>query len=271
MRHAPHAAYSISRSRALLASLRLAVLSFLADPQWLVPSMIAPVIFGLVAYELFLGSGPWFVIYAILGAGMMSMWGQTLYGSGWATGQDRELGTLEPTLSAPTPYLYVVFGRVAWNTVSGLLGGAIVFVVVAVTYGHPLPIVDPVAFALLFAVVIVSLASVGIVLSAAFVYTRYAGFIQNVGEFAFYVGTGCMFPVVLLPFWTTPFALIFPPTWALDALRYQAIPGYHGLPWGFAWDLLGAVVTTSAYLGAAGAVFRRVEHRVLEIGDLSDY
>lgn len=261
----------ISRTRGLVASLRLAVLSFVADPQWLIPTMIAPVVFALVAYELFLGSGPWFVLYAVLGAGMMSMWGQTLYGSGWATGQDRDLGTLEPTLSAPVPYLYVVFGRVVWNTLAGLFGGALVFVVVTATYGHPLPLDNPGGFAAMFALVIVSLAAVGILLSAAFVYTRYAGFIQNVGEFAFYVGTGCMFPVVLLPFWSTPAALFFPPTWALDGLRYLAIPGYQGLWWGFYGDLAGALATTGAYFAVAGAVFRRVEHRVLEIGDLSDY
>jgi len=260
-----------SRSRSLLASMRLAVLQFLADPQWLIPSMIAPVIFAVVSYELFLGSGPSFVLYAILGAGMMSMWGQTLYGSGWATGQDRELGTLEPTLSAPTPYLYVVAGRVIWNTLAGLLGGVIVFVVVAITYGHPIPLTNPLQFALLFAFVIVSLAAVGVVFAAAYVYTRYAGFIQNIGEFAFYVGTGCMFPVVLLPFWTSPVSLIFPPTWALDALRYAAIPGYVGFGWGLAGDLVGAVATTAVYLGIAGTIFGRVERHVLEVGDLSDW
>jgi ABC-2 type transport system permease protein len=260
-----------TRTRALLASLRLAILQFVADPQWLVPSMIAPVIFGLVSFELFQGSGPWFVLYAILGAGMMSMWGQTLYGSGWATGQDRELGTLEPTLSAPTPYLYVVLGRVIWNTVSGLIGGAIVFVVVAISYGRPVPLDNPLSFVLLFAFVIVSLASVGIVFSAAYVYTRYAGFVQNIGEFAFYVGTGCMFPIVLLPFWSNPISLLFPPTWALDALRYAAIPGYQGLSWGFGWDLVGAVATTCVYLAIAGSVFVRVERHVLEVGNLSDY
>ena len=110
--------------RALGASLRLAALMFIADPQWLVPSLIAPVVFALVSYELFLGSGPWFVLYTILGAGMMSMWGQTLYGSGWATGQDRVLGTLEPTLSSPAPYIQVVMGRVIWNTLAGLPRGA---------------------------------------------------------------------------------------------------------------------------------------------------
>ena len=261
----------LSRSRSLVASLRLAVLQFMADPQWLVPSMIAPVIFGLVSYQLFRGSSPWFVLYAILGAGMMSMWGQTLYGSGWATGQDRELGTLEPTLTSPTPYLYVVLGRVIWNTISGLIGGAIVFVVVAVSYGRPVPLSNPIAFVGLFTFVIVSLASVGIVFAAAYVYTRYAGFIQNVGEFAFYVGTGCMFPVVLLPFWSNPISLAFPPTWALDALRYAAIPGYQGFSWGLWGDLAGAAVTTALYLAVAGTVFVRVERHVLEVGNLADF
>src|ERR1700752_1247430 len=119
-----------SRARSTYAALRLSVLQFLADPPWLRPSLIPPVIFALVAFQLFRGAGPYFLTYAILGAGMMSMWGQTLYGSGWATRQDREFGTLEPTIQAPTPYLYIVLGRVIWNVISGLIGGAIVYVVI---------------------------------------------------------------------------------------------------------------------------------------------
>jgi ABC-2 type transport system permease protein len=260
-----------TRPRTTFASLRLAVLMFMADPQWLIPSMIAPVIFGLVSFELFRGAGPYFLTYAILGAGMMSMWGQTLYGSGWATGQDREFGTLEPTIQAPSEYLYVVLGRILWNVIAGLFGGLIVYVVVVVAAGGPPALPNPVLFVVLFLFVMITLASVGVVFAAAYVYTRYAGFIQNIGEFAFYVGTGCMFPVVLLPFWTNPIALLFPPTWALDALRYVSIPGYVGFGWGWEWDLVGAVGSTLAYAGIAGGIFHRVERHVLEVGNLSDY
>ena len=260
-----------SRSRATAASLRLSVVMFLADPQWLIPSMIAPIVFGLVAFELFRSAGPYFLTYAILGAGMMSMWGQTLYGSGWAIGQDRVFGTLEPTVGSPTPYVYVVVGRVLWNVVSGLLGAGIVYLVVLGAAGAPPALPDPVGFVLLFLFVMLTLASVGILFSAAWLYTRYSGFIQNVGEFAFYVGTGCMFPVVLLPFWTNPIALIFPPTWALDALRYLSIPGYVGFGWGFWPDIAGALVTTGIYVAIAGTVFRRIELGVLEKGNLGDY
>ncbi len=264
-------ARSYSGRRSTMSSLRLAVLLFLADPQWLIPSMIAPVIFGIVSFELFRGYGPYYLTYAILGAGMMSMWGQTLYGSGWATGQDRQLGTLEPTLQAPTPYLYVVLGRVLWNVVSGLIGGAIVYLVVVGFAGSPPALPDPLAFVGLFVFVMLTLAAVGVVFAAFYVYTRYAGFIQNIGEFAFYVGTGCMFPVVLLPLWTNPVALVFPPTWALDALRYNSIPGYVGFSWGFYWDLVGAVATTAVYLLLAGSVFHRVERHVIEVGNLDHY
>ena len=260
-----------SGRRSTVASLRLAFLLFMADPQWLIPSMIAPVIFGIVSFELFRGYGTYYLTYAILGAGMMSMWGQTLYGSGWATGQDRQLGTLEPTLQAPTPYLYVVLGRVLWNVVSGLIGGAIVYLVVVAFAGSPPALPDPLAFVGLFVFVMLTLAAVGVVFAAFYVYTRYAGFIQNIGEFAFYVGTGCMFPVVLLPFWTNPIALVFPPTWALDALRYNSIPGYSGFSWGFGWDVVGAVATTAVYLVLAGSVFHRVERHVIEVGNLDHY
>jgi ABC-2 type transport system permease protein len=261
----------VSRSRSTRASFRISVLMFLADPQWLIPSMIAPVVFGLVAFELFRGSGTYYLTYAILGAGMMSMWGQTLYGSGWAIGQDREFGTLEPTIQSPTPYLYVVLGRVVWNVVSGLIGGAIVYLVVLAAAGSPPALPDPIAFVVLFVFVMLTLAAVGVVFTAAWVYTRYAGFVQNVGEFAFYVGTGCMFPVVLLPFWTNPVALVFPPTWALDALRYASIPGYVGFGWGFWPDIVGALAVTAAYLVLAGTIFHRVEQHVLEDGSLSWY
>src|SRR3974390_1407759 len=131
------------RARALGASVRLAFLSFLADPQWVIPSTIAPVVFGFAAYELYKDSGPSLVLTAVLGAAMMSVWGQTLYGSGWATGQDRELGTLEPTLTTPTPYLWVVAGRVIVNAITGLVGGIVVFFVVAAAYDQPLPVQNP--------------------------------------------------------------------------------------------------------------------------------
>ena len=111
----------------------------------------------------------------------------------------------------------------------------------------------------------VTLASVGVVFAAFYVYTRYAGFIQNIGEFAFYIGTGCMFPVVLLPFWATPVGLaVLSADVGVDALRVLAIPGYSGFALGVrpaTWP--GPSGTTLVYLSIAGTVFHKVERHVL--------
>ena len=261
----------VSPWRGVKASLRLSLQTFVADPQWLIPSSIAPVIFALASFEMFQGSGPTLVLYAVLGATTMSMWGQTLYGSGWATGQDRFLGTLEPTLASPSPYLSVVAGRVIWNVITGLFGGVIVFGVVLLAYGQPLPLTHGLLFLTLFLVMMGSLASVGLLFTSIFVFTRYSGFIQNVGEFSFYIITGAMFPVILLPFWASPISLIFPATWAVDALRVVGIPGYQGLGFGLTGDLLGTLATSVLYVAISVAVFRRVEHHLLEAGTADEY
>lgn len=252
--------------QALLASLRITILQFLADPQWIIGSAAAPVVFALAAFEIYRFSSPELVLFAILGGGMMSMWAQTLYGSGWATSQDRFIGTLEPTLGAPVDYIWVVGGRVIWNTVSGLLGGVVVVGVVALAYGHPLPVRDPLLFAVLFVLVMVALSTVGLLFTAIFVFSRYAGFVQNIGEFTFYVITGCMFPILILPSWTLPFSLAFPATWALEALRDATFTPYNGLSWGLMGDLIGTAVLSLVYVVASIALYRHVVHYLSDKG-----
>ncbi|MGI0156711.1 MAG: hypothetical protein ACREDE_11360, partial [Thermoplasmata archaeon] len=63
----------------------------------------------------------------------------------------------------------------------------------------------------------------------------------------------------------------FPPTWALDALRYLSIPGYTGFGWGFWVDIVGALASTLVYAAIAGTIFHRVERHVLSTGHLSEY
>lgn len=263
------AALQVRGVRAFWASLRITVLTFLADPQWIIGSAAAPVVFALASFEIYRyasETSPELVLFAILGGAMMSMWGQTIYGSGWAIGQDRFIGTLEPTIGAPVSYIYVVAGRVVWNTISGLLGGGVVLGVVILAYGKPLPIQNPLEFAGLFVLVMVALSTVGLLFTAIFVFSRYAGFVQNIGEFTFYVVTGCMFPILILPNWALPISLAFPATWALEALRDATFPGYDGLTWGVTGDLIGTALLSLLYVVASIGLYRMVVHYLSDKG-----
>jgi len=258
-----------SRLGAVMASFRCAALYFVADPFWIVGALVAPTAFALVTYQILVIAGKPDGALVIVGALVMSMWAQALYGSGWATYQDRTLATLEPILGSPVGYVWVVSGRVLWNVVSGVLGAVIVYAILAFTQGVGLSSTQFEALVAIFPILVVSLAATGLLISAGFVFTRYATFYQNMGEVALYVVTGTMFSVALLPVWLLPFSLIFPPTWAVDALRYAVVAGYVGLSWGFVGDIFGAAVLTAVYLSAASWLFTKVEVHVVSRGDIT--
>ena len=105
----------MTRFRALTSSFRHQMLHFFAEPQWLIPNIIAPFVMTLVALMLFRNSSGDFVLYAILGGGMMGMWGNTLYSSGYSIQFDRWNGTLEAVLATPAPLVWIIAGRSLWN------------------------------------------------------------------------------------------------------------------------------------------------------------
>ena len=137
-----------SRRRTTVASLRLSILQFMADPQWLVPSMIAPIVFGVVSFELFRGYGP-----------VLPDLRDPRRGDDEHVGPDalrERLGDKPgPELRNPRAYHPVPLtvpctsssGRVLWNVVSGLIGGLIVYAVVVLAAGEPPALSNPIGFA----------------------------------------------------------------------------------------------------------------------------
>ena len=116
-----------------------------------------------------------------------------------------------------------------------------------------------------------TLAASGSIFAAFYVYTRYAGFIQNIGEFAFYIGTGCMFPVVLLPFCHEPDRPRLPSDLGAGRAAVPVDPRLPRVRLGVLGGPRGGGRHDAVYLRVAGLVFRRVERHVLEVGNLSEY
>jgi ABC-2 type transport system permease protein len=123
-------------------------------------------------------------------------------------------------------------------------------------------------FFLALFVTLLSLASLGLVFSSAFVLTRNASVLTNGLEFPIYVGTGTMFPIAMLPAWSGPLSLSLAPSWGIDALRYSAIRGYSGLDLGYWGDMLMMVVLAIVYVIVASRLFQAVENRVRIKGDM---
>jgi len=257
--------------RVVYSAFRIAMLHWVADPQWVIPNVIAPFVFTVVALTLFKGLSfdegrESFALYAVLGGGMMGMWGNTLYSSGFAIEFEKWQGTLEEVLAAPSNLMHVIAGRSVSNALFGLTN-MVAILLIAVFGGVPLGIANPILFAVSLALTLLSVSALGLIFASAFVLSRSAQVFTNGLEFPIYVISGSMFPIWgILPFWIHPASYILGPTWGIEAIRIAAGQQPHFL--GF-WENIGIMVLiTIAYLAIATILFKFVEKKARRDGTL---
>jgi ABC-2 type transport system permease protein len=265
--------YLARRLQVLKACIILTGKLFFADPQWIIPSIIAPFVFTLVAFFLFNSqtASSTFLLYLVLGGGLMGMWGTTIYGSVNSIGFDRWNGTMESTLAAPIPLSWISMGRVLFNTFEGVINAFFILVIGFTWFQVGFVILNPLLFFIAAVSTFVSLSAFGLMMSTVVVLTRKGGFITNSMEIPVYIATGTMFPVILLPFAALPFAYILAPTWGIEAIRNAAISGYAGLGVGYWGDLMIMAGETIVYLALAFVLFRRVEAYAKRNGTIEEY
>lgn len=262
---------SIHRIQAVKASMTLTMKNFFADPQWIIPSIIAPFIFTLVSLFLFRNVNGPVLLYAVLGGGMMGMWGTTVYGSGTSIMFDRWNGTMEATLSAPSPLIWIVMGRVIFNTLEGMVNAIFILFIGLMWFRVGVSIYEPLQFSIATILTFISLSAVGLILSSVYVLTRKAGFLENGLEIPVYIATGTMFPIALLPFYVQGFSFALGPTWGIDAIRISAIQGYLGFSTGYVLDLIIMCLETAVYFFLSFILFTKVESRAKINGTLGEY
>ncbi len=264
-------ALGVSRVKIVKASMILSMKNFFADPQWVIPSIIAPFVFTLVALFLFKSASGAALLYAVLGGGMMGMWGTTVYGSGNSIAFDRWNGTMEATLAAPSPLIWIILGRVTWNTFIGIINGVLIFAFGFAWFRTGVSLVNPPLFVLASIATFVSLSAFGLMLSSVYVLSRKGGFIENSMEIPIYIATGTMFPIALLPFFVQPISFIIGPTWGIEAIRISALSGYVGLTTGYWFDMLILLVETVLYFALCFWLFVKVEAVAKRNGTIEEY
>jgi ABC-2 type transport system permease protein len=268
----------VSRAQVVKASMVLSAKNFMADPQWIIPSIIAPFIFTMVAlffYSQASNGGAEALLSAILGGGLMGVWGTTVYGSANSIGFDRWAGTMESTLVAPSPLIWIVLGRVLWNTFIGVLNGFIVLGIGMLWFRVGITLVNPSLFVLATVLTYVSMSAFGLMLSSVYVLSRKGGFLENSMEIPVYIATGTSFAVALLPFFALPISYILGPTWGIEAIKRAAVgvayPYGHLLPTGYWTDIAFMLIATLAYFALSFGLFQKVEAIAKRNGTIEEY
>ncbi len=252
--------------RVIYSAFRMAMLHWMADPQWVIPNVIAPFVFTFIALTLFKEASGSFGLYAVLGGGMMGMWGNTLYSSGFAIEFEKWQGTLEEIVATPSDLLHIIAGRSISNALFGLTNMIAILLIAALVFRVPLGVASPILFAFAIVLTLLSVSALGLIFASAFVLTRYAQVFTNGLEFPIYVISGSMFPIALLPFWVHPAAYVLGPTWGIEAIRMAA--SQPNTPEKF-WLYIGVMLLiTFIYVGMAAFLFKKVEIKSRRDGTL---
>ncbi|MDX6509952.1 MAG: type transport system permease protein, partial [Gaiellaceae bacterium] len=138
-------------------------------------STVQPVIFASIAFFMFeAGARPGTLLYVALGAGLMGVWSSTLFGAGGAIQWQRWQGTLELTVSAPTPFLLVMIPMTISAASIGLYSIAATLFWGGAFFGVPLHLVHPWLFALALPATLLGLGLLGLVMASTFILYRQA-------------------------------------------------------------------------------------------------
>jgi len=198
-----------------------------------------------------------------LGAGLVALWGATVWASGFILAAERWQGTLSQLLPRPVGLGVVLWGKTLGATLrSSLLIGASVTVTAALL-GHRIRIADPLPFLAALLAVLGSALILGLLVSCLFVLTRSAGRISEAIMYPVFILGGLLVPLSLLPEWAQTLSAIVSLRWGGELLRAAAAGDAQT---GQAWLML--LVTTAAYGALARVLFHRVLDRVRRDGTL---
>lgn len=245
---------------------------FVSDPQWIIPSIISPFLFTIVVLMIYPEvTGP-VVLQAVLGGGVLGMWGNTLFASSFTISFDRMNGTLEPILASPTDLSDIIVGRSLWNTTIGLLNALLVFVIAELMFQTGFTVANPLMFFLCLILTLLSLAAIGMIFSSAFVFSRRSSVLTSIAEYPIYILCGALVPISYLPEWSNYISYALGPTWGVEALRMTAIDGYQSTMGLGLWPCIGImIILTIVYFVIAKILLGKIERNIRETGSATRY
>ncbi len=200
--------------------------------------LFQPIIIALLGLWMLQGKGADAAMFVVVGSGLTGLWSSLLFISGNSINFERWTGTLEPLVAIPTPFEVIVFGKNLANVVQSLLSMLLGYFIASFAFGYSLIIQQPVLFAVSVVLTVIAFISFGLIIAPIFVMNPGVRAWQNAMEFPVYVLCGFLFPIALLPGWTTPVSYILPPYWAAVALHGTSTGGASLNQTLFTWGML---------------------------------
>mgnify|MGYP003574937484 CR=1 FL=1 len=224
--------------RTILVVAEMTIRQQLMDGFILFTVLFQPIIIALLGLWMLKDKGADAAMFVVVGSGLTGLWSSLLFISGNSINAERWSGTLESLVALPTPFEVIVFGKNLANVIQSLLSMVLGYLVAVFAFGYSLDVQQPLLFAVSVVFAVVAFVSFGLIIAPIFVMNPGVRAWQNAMEFPIYVLGGFLFPIALLPGWTTPISYLLPPYWAAVALHGTSTGGASLNQTFFAWGMM---------------------------------
>jgi ABC-2 type transport system permease protein len=224
--------------------------------------IVQPLIVALLAIYMLRDTRGFQSIYVIVGSAMTGLWSGTLFFSSFNIEFERWTGNLENIVGSPTHLATVIIGKTLANTTMSITSMLFSYPLAAFLFGFRLTIVHPFLFAVSLLLTVLALISLGLVIAPLMSTNPGATVWANALEFPMYIVGGFLFPVLLLPVWTTPISYMLAPFWAAQALHATSSGGASLGHVFLCWALL--IAFSLAYWFISAWLFRVLLRRARE-------
>jgi len=221
--------------------------------------LIQPLIIAILALWMLKDGGADAAMFVVVGSGMTGLWSGLLFISGNSINLERWTGMLETLVGTPTPLEVIVFGKNLANVVQSLISMIFGYFLAAFIFGYTLRIEQPLLFILSLFFSVIAFISFGLVIAPIFVMNRSVQQWQNALAFPVYILCGFLFPIALLPGWTTPLSYLLPPYWAARALHGTSTGGALFSEVLLDWGMM--TIFSIFYLAISSWLFRKMLYK----------
>lgn len=221
--------------------------------------LIQPVIIAVLALFMLKDTAANAAMFVVVGSGLTGLWSSLLFISGNSISAERWQGTLETLVGVPTPFDVIVFGKNLANVVQSLLSMIVAYLLAALFFGYSLHMDQPLLFFASLLLSMFAFISFGLVIAPIFVMYREVQQWQNAMEYPVYILAGFLFPVLLLPGWTTPISYVLPPYWAAIALHGTSTANAPLEQTLFAWGMMALL--SIIFLFIASRLFKTMLYK----------
>ncbi len=211
--------------RTIAITFEMTLKQIVADAFIVFTVLIQPLIIALMALWMLKTKDSGSVIFVVVGSAMTGLWSSLLFICGNSITIERWTGTLEALVGQPTPLPVVVFGKNLANVCQSLASMVLSYLLAGVLFQYSLRIEQPGLFLVSLLFTVISFVSFGLVIAPVFIINPAIQSWQNALEFPVYILSGFLFPIALLPGWTTPISYVLAPYWAARALHDAASGG----------------------------------------------